>query len=204
MVSVLTIGSLYWSSQHLSTERRGSTMYYSFSELKCNHWDYALENIKKISDLRMHTDEQMLWRKVAQMQACSKIVTTGSRWERWLDGSQTHNRIRAKPTQPSSAFIVVPSICGVVQLFEHTCDQTWTSSTTAASTTWTADRTNPLSRVQEDADHNLMYRRIGDVKGGLTGNGPFYLQSMAHWHLCKCLFTQQTHKILHFTACFGR
>ena len=37
------------------------------------------------------------------------------------------NRIRAKPTQPSSAFIVVPSICGVVQLFEHNCDQTCTS-----------------------------------------------------------------------------
>ena len=58
------------------------------------------------------------------------------------------------------------------------------ASTTAASTTWTADRTNPLSRVQEDADHNLMYWRIGDVKGGLTGNGPFIYRV---WHIGTCV-----------------
>ena len=36
--------------------------------LKPNHWDYAFDHIKKICDLRMHTNEYMPWRKVAQKQ----------------------------------------------------------------------------------------------------------------------------------------
>ena len=38
------------------------------ADFKGNHWDYAFDHIKKICDLRMHTNEYMLRRKVAQKQ----------------------------------------------------------------------------------------------------------------------------------------
>ena len=103
-----------------------------------------------------------------------------------------HITVFGKPTQP------VCFHC-VVQLFEHNCHRTYTLST-AASTTWTADRTNPLSRVQEDADHSLMYRRrIKDV--GWIDMAMVLL--FTEYGTCVNVYLHSKH-IRYFTACFGR
>ena len=63
----------------------------------------------------------------------------------------------------------------------------------------TADRTNPLSRVQEDADHNLMDQGIEDVWGIDMAMVLLFTE-----HGTGVNVYLHTKHIRYFTACFSR